>query len=90
MMRAPHSYCVAVRKSTGEIIVDQAPIARMSEKYPILKYPILRGVGTLGQAMSLGMRALKFSADAAMADENAKLPLRSGRKPNRSPSGSCT
>ena len=74
MMRAPHSYCVAVRKANGEIITDQAPIARMSEKYPILKYPILRGVGTLGQAMSLGMRALKFSADAAMEEENAKLP----------------
>ena len=74
MMRAPHSYCVAVRKANGDIVTDEAPIARMSEKYPILKYPVLRGVGTLGQAMGLGMRALKFSADAAMADENAKLP----------------
>jgi uncharacterized protein YqhQ len=74
MMRAPHSYCVAVRKANGEIVTDEAPIARMSEKYPILKYPILRGVGTLGQAMGLGMRALKFSADAAMEEENAKLP----------------
>jgi uncharacterized protein YqhQ len=74
MMRAPHSYCVAVRKGNGEIITDEAPIARMSEKYPALKYPILRGVGTLGQAMGLGMRALKFSADAAMEEENAKLP----------------
>jgi uncharacterized protein YqhQ len=74
MMRAPHSYCVAVRKADGEIVIDEAPIARMSEKYPILKYPILRGIGTLGQAMSLGMRALKFSADSAMEEENAKLP----------------
>src|SRR5690349_7265542 len=74
MMRAPHSYCVAVRKANGEIMTDEAEIPRMSEKYPILKYPILRGVGTLGQAMSLGMRALKFSADAAMEDENSKCP----------------
>jgi uncharacterized protein YqhQ len=74
MMRAPHSYCVAVRKANGEIITDEAPIARMSEKYPMLKYPILRGIGTLGQAMGLGMRALKFSADAALEDENAKCP----------------
>ncbi len=74
MMRAPHSYCVAVRKADGQIVIDEAPIPRMSEKYPLLKLPILRGVGTLGQAMGLGMRALKFSADAAMADENAKLP----------------
>jgi hypothetical protein len=25
MMRAPHSYCVAVRKSDGEIIIDGTP-----------------------------------------------------------------
>jgi uncharacterized protein YqhQ len=31
MMRAPHSYCVAVRKANGDIVTDEAPIARMSE-----------------------------------------------------------
>src|SRR5271168_847201 len=61
MMRAPHSYCVAVRKPSGEIVTEEQPLARMSEKYPIFKYPIVRGVGTLYQAMSLGLRALKFS-----------------------------
>ena len=35
-----------------------------SDKYPIFKLPVLRGLGTLGQAMWLGMRALKFSANA--------------------------
>lgn len=68
MMRAPHSYCVAVRKPNGEVVTEEAPIARMSEKYPIFKYPVLRGLGTLGQAMSLGMRALRFSANAALDD----------------------
>jgi uncharacterized protein YqhQ len=66
MMRAPHSYCVAVRKPDGEIVTDEKPIARVSEKYPLFKYPILRGVGTLGQAMSLGVKALRFSANAAL------------------------
>jgi uncharacterized protein YqhQ len=69
MMRAPHSYCVAVRKPDGEIIAEEAPVARMSEKYPLFKYPVLRGLGTLGQAMSLGIRALKFSANAALTEE---------------------
>ena len=75
MMRAPHSYCVAVRKPSGEIVTEEMPIARMSDKYPWLKYPMLRGLGTLGQAMSLGVRALKFSASAALddgKDANAK------------------
>ncbi len=68
MMRAPHSYCVAVRKANGEIATEQMPLARMSEKYKIFKYPILRGVGTLFQAMQLGLKALRFSANVAMED----------------------
>ena len=66
MMRAPHSYCVAVRKANGEIVTEEMPLPRMSEKYPIFKYPIFRGLGTLGQAMSLGMKALKFSANVSL------------------------
>ena len=72
MMRAPHSYCVAVRKPSGEIVTEEQPIERMSEKYPLFKKPILRGLGMLGQAMTLGYRALKFSANAALDDGAAK------------------
>ena len=68
MMRAPHSYCVAVRKPSGEIITQEMPVARVSEKHSYWKLPILRGLGTLGQAMTLGMQALKFSANAALDD----------------------
>jgi len=71
MMRAPHSYCVAVRKPSGEIIQEEMPVPRMSEKYPIFKLPVIRGLGTLGQAMGLGFKALSFSAKAALAEEAA-------------------
>jgi uncharacterized protein YqhQ len=71
MMRAPHSYCVAVRKPDGEIITEERAIAKVSEKYPLFKYPLLRGLGTLGQAMSLGIKALRFSANAALQEEKA-------------------
>jgi hypothetical protein len=30
MMRAPHSYCVAVRKPTGEIVTEEMPVSRVS------------------------------------------------------------
>jgi uncharacterized protein YqhQ len=72
MMRAPHSYCVAVRKPAGEIVTDEQPLPKISEKYPIFRYPILRGVGTLGQAMSLGIKALRFSANAALDEGEAQ------------------
>jgi uncharacterized protein YqhQ len=72
MMRAPHSYCVAVRKPDGTLVTEEQMLPRMSEKYPLFRYPILRGVGTLGQAMSLGVKALKFSANVAMEAELEK------------------
>jgi uncharacterized protein YqhQ len=75
MMRAPHSYCVAVRKPDGEIVSEEMPIRRPSERWAPFKYPVLRGLGSLGQAMSLGVRALRFSANASMP------PSKPGQKP---------
>jgi uncharacterized protein YqhQ len=69
MMRSPHSYCVAVRKSSGEIVTEENPLARVSEKYPIFKLPVLRGLGTLGQAMWLGIKALQFSTHVMIQEE---------------------
>jgi len=81
MMRAPHSYCVAVRKPSGEIVTSEMPVPRMSEKYRIFKYPGVRGLGVLGQAMSLGIKALRFSANSALEDG------RSEAKPKEMSSG---
>ncbi len=72
MMRAPHSYCVAVRKPNGEMVTEEMPLARMSERYEIFKYPVVRGLGTLYQALKLGGRALRFSANAALDDPAAQ------------------
>src|ERR1035438_288652 len=69
MMRSPHSYCVAVRKSSGEIVTEENPLARVSEKYPAFKLPVLRGLGTLGQAMWLGIKALQFSTHVMIQEE---------------------
>jgi uncharacterized protein YqhQ len=69
MMRSPHNYCVAVRKANGDIVTQESPIARLSDTYPIFKLPVLRGLGTLGAAMALGMKALRFSAECALGRE---------------------
>ena len=79
MMRSPNSYCVAVRKPTGELVTEESPLPRLSDRYPAFKWPVLRGLGTLGQAMWLGMKALKFSAKCALGeDETAKGAKESG------------
>ncbi len=79
MMRAPHSYAVAVRRPDGEVVIDERPLPKLSEKYPVFKLPVLRGVGTLAQAMTLGVKALRFSADVAMQAEAGAAP-QSGEK----------
>ena len=71
MMRAPHSYCVAVRKADGSIVTEEKMLERLSEKHKIFKLPIFRGVGTLCQAMALGYRALGFSTNIAVSDAMA-------------------
>ncbi|MBV9759908.1 MAG: DUF1385 domain-containing protein [Acidobacteriaceae bacterium] len=72
MMRSPRSYCVAVRRPDGQIITEESPLPRLSDRYPLFKLPVLRGLGTLGHAMWLGMKALKFSADCAIGDVTGK------------------
>ena len=72
MMRAPHSYSVAVRRPDGSLAEDQARLQRPAERWPIFKYPVFRGLGTLGQAMSLGIKALRFSADVSQEQEAGK------------------
>jgi uncharacterized protein YqhQ len=68
MMRSPHAWAIACRKPSGEVITHSEPLERLSEKHPWMGWPVLRGVMTLGHAMTLGFRALKFSANAALEE----------------------
>lgn len=72
MMRSPHAYAIAVRKPSGEVVTHSEPLEKLSEKHPWMGWPLIRGVCTLGQAMALGFRALRFSANVALEAEEAK------------------
>src|SRR5437016_2134146 len=77
MMRSPHAWGIAVRKPSGDIATHCETLHRPSEKRKWLAWPLVRGLVTLGQAMNLGYRALKFSANVALASlspENQKAP----------------
>ncbi len=66
MMRSPHAWAIAVRKPGGTMVSHSEPLERLSEKHKWMGWPLVRGVVTLGQAMALGFRALKFSANVAL------------------------
>ncbi len=68
MMRSPHAWGIAVRKPSGEIVTHSETLERPSERHKWMGWPVLRGVMTLGHAMTLGFRALKFSANAALEE----------------------
>ena len=68
MMRSPHAWAIACRKPSGEMATLSEPLDRPSEKHEWMGWPIIRGVMTLGYAMSLGYRALRFSANVALED----------------------
>jgi uncharacterized protein YqhQ len=68
MMRSPHAWAIACRKPSGEVITLSEPLERPSEKHKWMAWPIVRGVMTLGYAMSLGYRALRFSANVAIEE----------------------
>lgn len=68
MMRSPHAWAIACRKPSGEVVTMSEPLERPSEKHKWMAWPIVRGVMTLGYAMNLGYRALRFSANVAIED----------------------
>jgi uncharacterized protein YqhQ len=68
MMRSPHAWGIAVRKASGEVVTHAEPLERKSEKHKWMAWPVLRGFMTLGNAMVLGYRALKFSANTALEE----------------------
>jgi uncharacterized protein YqhQ len=68
MMRSPHAWSIACRKPTGDVVTMSEPLERPSDKHKWMAWPVVRGVVTLGYAMKLGYRALKFSANVAIED----------------------
>jgi uncharacterized protein YqhQ len=74
MMRSPHAWAIACRKPSGELSTHSEPLERLSEKRKWMAWPVVRGVVTLGHAMSLGFRALKFSANVALDELQPEVP----------------
>jgi uncharacterized protein YqhQ len=72
MMRTPNAYAIAVRKADGTIVNTSARLPKWSDKYPILKFPVLRGGAVLIQSMGLGIKALNYSANEAFAEIEEK------------------
>lgn len=63
MMKNEDRYAVSVRKPDGEIETKTERYMSISDKYSVLKLPVLRGVVNFAESMVVGMKTLTYSAD---------------------------
>lgn len=69
MIRSPHAWAVAVRTPDGSIETQTNELPRLSARSRWAKIPFIRGVLVLGESLTLGFKALTWSADKAAAAE---------------------
>ncbi len=63
MMRGPKKQAVVVRKPDGELEIQEKELRFIKDKYPILGWPLIRGVVNFADSMYNGVTALMFSAE---------------------------
>lgn len=73
MMRAPTAWAVAVRKPDGEIEAQRHELPRLSSRSKWAKVPFIRGVLVLGESLTLGFRALSWSAQKSIGEDEEEL-----------------
>ncbi len=73
MMRSPQALAVAVRLPNGEVLLKDEPYTSLTARYPLLKRPFFRGPVILIESLVTGIRALSFSAQSALEEEETNL-----------------
>jgi uncharacterized protein YqhQ len=68
MMRGASTWAIAARRPDGEIAVSVRAVPGWSDRYA--KVPIVRGVTSLGESLGLGYRALTWSANQQVPEED--------------------
>jgi len=72
MMRSRSRYVVAVRTPRGDISIKSEKINSPAERFPVLKKPLLRGIVVLIESLLIGMKALTYSAQEAIEEDERK------------------
>jgi uncharacterized protein YqhQ len=69
MMRGERDWAVSVRHPDGHIVTHREALSGAVYRHPAFKWPFLRGLIMLWDSLGLGMRALMWSADIALDEE---------------------
>jgi uncharacterized protein YqhQ len=74
MMRGRDHWAVAVRRPDTTLHIEGHDIDSVAKRYRALRWPGLRGVIALGQALSIGIKALTISANQSAEEEEKLTP----------------
>ncbi len=80
MMKYKSDYSIAVRKPDGEINIIHGKCTSISEKSVFFRLPIIRGITSFIESMTLGIRTLTYSADYYEEEENIKTKAENEQK----------
>lgn len=70
MMKGPHNTAIAVRLPNGKIDVTDFKEINLKDKGAFFSLPIIRGVANLIVSLISGYKALMYSAEKSLEDEN--------------------
>ena len=78
LMRGAHTAAVACRDPQGQIVIHETDLNQTLYNSKITKTPFVRGIVLLWDALGLGTRALMWSADVALDEEEEDAPAFDG------------
>jgi uncharacterized protein YqhQ len=73
MMRGVSTWAAAVRTPEGEIEITSEPVVSWARRHRIQRIPVVRGVVALAESLKIGFRALAFSANAQMDEDEEPI-----------------
>lgn len=71
MMRGPKKQAAVVRRPDGELEIREEELKFIKDRYPVLGWPLIRGVATFLDSMVNGVKTLMWSAEFFPEEEDA-------------------
>jgi uncharacterized protein YqhQ len=73
MMRGQRTMAIAVRSNDHSIVLDEQTLHPVADRYPFLRWPIIRGAVSLVETLVISIKALNYSASVFAEDEGEEL-----------------
>ena len=73
MMRGRKTMVIAVRRPNGSLAMDTQTLSALYSGW-LRRTPLVRGVIVLIEAMALGVKALLYSTNVSLEEEEKKFP----------------